>query len=278
MWAWLIQAMTGRRASEVLMVDFEPLSDIPGLDAAAGVEGGMVARLRYQQTKIDAAPNTILVGRDVVEIVREQQAWVREHWHLGPVDTIRYLFPKTTGNRHGTKSWETSNYNRVLKDFSHHLDLRDSRGELLLYSRSHRLRHTKATTLINVGAPIHVVQRYLGHHSPEVTMRYAATLASTAEREFLALAKVGGDGRELAWTAGTCWTWSSSIAAPTGSCPTATASCRPPAPAAGAMPATAAITSPATAPSSPTSSANSPRPSHWSHPGRPDTPTATGSR
>jgi hypothetical protein len=38
----------------------------------------MVARLRHQQTKIDAAPNTILVGRDVVEIIREQQAWVRE--------------------------------------------------------------------------------------------------------------------------------------------------------------------------------------------------------
>ncbi|MFD0271740.1 tyrosine-type recombinase/integrase [Streptomyces sp. NPDC127106] len=195
--AWLIQAMTGRRASEVLMMDFEPLSDIPGLDVAAVPEGGMVARLRYQQTKIDAAPNTILVGRDVVEIIREQQAWVREHWHLGPADTIRYLFPKTTGNRHGTKSWETSNYNHVLKDFSHHLDLRDSRGELLLYSRSHRLRHTKATTLINAGAPIHVVQRYLGHLSPEMTMRYAATLASTAEREFLALAKVGRDGRQI---------------------------------------------------------------------------------
>ncbi|WP_406378613.1 hypothetical protein [Streptomyces sp. NBC_01618] len=72
------------------MMDFEPLSDIPGLDAAAVPEGGMVARLRYQQTKIDAAPNTILVGRDVVEIIREQQAWVREHWHLGPAGTIRY--------------------------------------------------------------------------------------------------------------------------------------------------------------------------------------------
>lgn len=30
-----------------------------------------------------------------------------------------------------------------------------------------------------------------------MTMRYASTLASTAEREFLALAKVGRDGREL---------------------------------------------------------------------------------
>ena len=39
-------------------------------------------------------------------------------------------------------------------------------------------------------------------------MRYAATLASTAEREFLTLAKIGRDGREPPWTAATCSTCS----------------------------------------------------------------------
>jgi integrase len=195
--AWLIQALTGRRASEVLMMDFHPLSEIPGLDLAAVPEGGMVARLRYQQTKIDGAPDTILVGADVVQIIREQQAWVCQQWNLGPGITPRYLFPKTTGNRHATRPWETSNYDRILRDFSLALGLRDGNGQLLLYSRSHRLRHTRATTLLNAGAPIHVVQRYLGHLSPEMTMRYAATLASTAEREFLAMVKIGRDGREI---------------------------------------------------------------------------------
>jgi integrase len=195
--AWLIQALTGRRASEVLMMDFEPLSDVPGLDPASVPDGGMVARLRYQQTKINGAPDTILVGADVVQIVREQQAWVREHWNLGPDAAPRYLFPKTTGNRHATRSWETARYNAVLRDFSLALGLRDTDGQLLLYSRSHRLRHTKATTLLNAGAPVHVVQRYLGHLSPEMAMRYAATLASTAEREFLAMVKIGRDGREI---------------------------------------------------------------------------------
>ena len=74
--AWLIQALTGRRASEVLLMDFEPLTPIPGVDPAAVPEGGMVARLRYQQTKVDGAPMTILVGADVVQIIREQQDWV----------------------------------------------------------------------------------------------------------------------------------------------------------------------------------------------------------
>jgi len=145
--AWLIQALTGRRASEVLMMDFEPLSEVPGLDPATVPDGGMVARLRYQQTKIDGAPDTILVGADVVQIIREQQAWVRQQWNLAAGATPRYLFPKTTGNRHATRPWETARYNAVLLDFSLALGLRDADGQLLRYSRSHRLRHTKATTL-----------------------------------------------------------------------------------------------------------------------------------
>ena len=195
--AWLIQALTGRRASEVLMMDFEPLSEVPGLDPASVPDGGMVGRLRYQQTKIDGAPDTILVGADVVQIIREQQAWVRQQWNLAAGISPRYLFPKTAGNRHATRPWETKDYNRVLRQFSLALGLRDADGQLLLYSRSHRLRHTKATTLLNAGAPVHVVQRYLGHLSPEMAMRYAATLASTAEREFLATVKIGRDGREV---------------------------------------------------------------------------------
>jgi len=195
--AWLIQALTGRRASEILLMDFEPLSPVPGIDPAAVPDGGMVARLRYQQTKVDGAPMTILVGADVVQIIREQQQWVRERWGLGPDGTARYLFPRLTGNRKATRAWETGHYDLMLREFSEVVALLDSEGRDLSFSRSHRLRHTKATTLLNAGAPIHVVQRYLGHRSPEMAMRYAATLASTAEREFLAMVKIGRDGREL---------------------------------------------------------------------------------
>jgi hypothetical protein len=60
------------------------------------------------------------------------------------------------------------------------------------------MRHTRATELLNGGVPIHVVQRYLGHLSPEMTMRYAETLPKTHEREFLRFKKLGADGRELA--------------------------------------------------------------------------------
>ena len=51
--AFLLAIATGRRINEILMMDFAPLSPVPGLDTsqAAGA-GGPAARLRYQQTKI----------------------------------------------------------------------------------------------------------------------------------------------------------------------------------------------------------------------------------
>jgi hypothetical protein len=145
--AWLLQAMTGRRASEILMMDFDPLTTIPGVDAASVPDGGMAARLRYQQTKIEGAPATILVGADVAQIVREQQAWVRERWNLGPREPARYLFPRQRGNQRGDQPRGVGGYLSCLRKLSLVLGLHDQHGRPLSYSRSHRLRHTKATTL-----------------------------------------------------------------------------------------------------------------------------------
>ncbi len=72
--AFLLAIATGRRINEILMMDFAPLSPVPGLDTSqAAHDGGPAARLRYQQTKIAGAPQAILVGVDVVAIVTEQQ-------------------------------------------------------------------------------------------------------------------------------------------------------------------------------------------------------------
>src|SRR5262249_23997545 len=49
----------------------------------------------------------------------------------------------------------------------------------------------------NAGVPIHVVQRYLGHLSPAMTMHYAQTPAETHDAEFLRYRKLSADGRDL---------------------------------------------------------------------------------
>ena len=208
---YLIAVATGRRISEILLMDFDPIEPVPGLSASAD-EHAFVARLRYQQTKIEGAPNTILVEQAVVNIVREQQRWVHEEGMrelagvsraragggpLAPGATPRYLFLRMQRNRLARHPYSSKTLRGRLSVLAEALRVRDSQGRLVDFQRTHRLRHTKATDLLNAGAPIHVVQRYFGHLSPEMTMHYAATLASTHEREFLRLAKVKRDGRAL---------------------------------------------------------------------------------
>ena len=56
--------------------------------------GAFVARLRYQQTKIDGAPDTILVDAEIVAIIQAQREWAARHFAAcgRPGRTPRYLF------------------------------------------------------------------------------------------------------------------------------------------------------------------------------------------
>lgn len=199
--AFLLEVLTGRRINEILLIDPEPLIPLPGIDTRNDSDpDALVARLRYRQTKIDGAPDTILVEREVVNIVCEQQRWLREHLAaINPASPPepRYLFVAWQSNRRGTQPYSAHTLRDRLHGLARELQIRDEHGRLVDFQRTHRMRHTRATELLNRGAPIHVVQRYLGHLSPEMTMRYAATLPKTHEREFLRFKKLGRDGREL---------------------------------------------------------------------------------
>ena len=113
-------------------MDFDPLVEIPGLDPATVPDGGMVARLRYQQTKIDGAPMTILVGADVVQIIREQQAWVRRAVaRSARTSRCATCSPKLAGNRHGNRPGRPATTTRILRQFSAVLGRRDAGGRSL---------------------------------------------------------------------------------------------------------------------------------------------------
>jgi integrase len=200
----MLQARLGRRISEILMLDTDPLLPLATAPAGAGEPGAMVARLRYQQTKIDGAPDTVLVDAEVVAIIREQQdwaaTWLREH--AAPGACPRYLFLALLFNRNADRPYVSATLHRAVTELARRLDIRDSAGRLVDFQRTHRFRHTRATSLLNAGVPIHVVQRYLGHLSPAMTMRYAQTLAETHEAEFLRYRKLTADARELEISAG----------------------------------------------------------------------------
>ncbi|WP_288338293.1 site-specific integrase [uncultured Gordonia sp.] len=205
---WLLQALTGRRASEILMLDVDPIEPINTAEPpsrttrdeprtqTASDDGPrtFVAKLRYQQTKVDGVIGSIFVEQEVVDVITEQQAWIREHHpDLAP----RYLFLNLRNHRNGQVPRTYSSYGTILKKLDQLHSLTDNAGNPLRFTQTHRLRHTRATELLNDGVPFHVVQRYLGHRSPEMTARYAATLAATAEAEFLKHKKIGAYGTGL---------------------------------------------------------------------------------
>jgi integrase len=195
----MLQARLGRRINEILMLDADPLLPLALSPQAAPEPGAMTARLRYQQTKIDGAPDTILVDAEIVAIIRAQQQWAAT-WldeRAAPGARPRYLFLGLLFNRNADRPYVAATLHKALTELARRLDIRDSAGRLIDFRRTHRFRHTRATSLLNAGVPIHVVQRYLGHLSPAMTMHYAQTLAETHEAEFLRYRKLTADGRDL---------------------------------------------------------------------------------
>ncbi|SHN37542.1 tyrosine-type recombinase/integrase [Actinacidiphila paucisporea] len=183
---------TGRRISEITLLDFDPIVAIAFPDP-----DGHVARLRYQQTKIITDENTILIDQETLDLVREQQKYARafmaDQNRAGVAP--KYLFLGERNNRIGDHSYPATTARPRLTAFAAAIDLRDDQGHLIKISKTHTFRHTKATSLLNAGVPLHVAMRYMGHKTPAMFMHYARTLSATAEREFLRYQKVTADGR-----------------------------------------------------------------------------------
>ncbi len=192
----LLQILTGRRASEICLCDFDCLS--PGTDRAIeAAEDEQVSRFRYAQSKIDRAPDTILVDAEVVAVIEEQQQWVREHF---PGTPPRYLFLQTLANIHGTKPYGRREYRRELEEFSDLVGITDSKGRAIRLSKTHRFRHTRITRLAELGLPVHVLQRYAGHANPTMSMHYVARREEHSEQAFLATRKFKADGTAVTFS------------------------------------------------------------------------------
>lgn len=190
----LLMLATGRRISEICMLDAHPLLPV---EPEPREGGSRIAKLRYQQTKIQGAPNTIFVDGEVIEIIAEQQHWLTEHLAgEGCLEAPKYLFVKSHNNLRAQHPYISNVFRAQLRKLVEQTGMTDSDGQPLQLTKTHRFRHTKATKLINSGVPLHVVQRYMGHTSPEMTMHYAQTLDSTAKAEFLRYQKISHTGQQ----------------------------------------------------------------------------------
>jgi Phage integrase family len=190
----LLQILTGRRASEIRTCDADCIEPVTEATISAIADGEQLARFRYAQSKIDIAPDSILVNEEVVAIVEEQRRWVRDRF---PDLSPRLLFVRLLGNRLGDKAYPPGTYNWRLREFSELAQITDSKGRPVRLSHTHRFRHTKLTRLAELGLPIHVLQRYAGHATPTMTMHYIAQREEHAELAFLATVKLRADGTRV---------------------------------------------------------------------------------
>jgi integrase len=198
----VLLALTGRRVSEICLLEFNPLRPIEGIPAPTDDPDAPVALLRYSESKIGISDPTVFVGQRVVDIIRAQQAWNRrflidQNDGVAPDQDAPYLFLNSRSNRYGRRPIGSGSVAVRLRQLAEVLDLRDSTGTPIDLNRTHRFRHTMATNLIDAGLNIPAVMAILGHRSPEMAVHYHERRQAVARREFVRLQKIGAGGRNL---------------------------------------------------------------------------------
>lgn len=148
---------TGLRIGDACNLEFNPVNE----DSAGG------PCLRFHNLKI-RADQLIPLSAKAAGSIRAQQDHVRRCWPAG----TPWLFPGVLANANGLKPYSVSTLTAQLRRWQAVIDLRDEAG-VAVRATSHRFRHTLGTRLINSDVPQHVVQKLLGHASPEMTAHYA---------------------------------------------------------------------------------------------------------
>lgn len=170
----LVLQGTGRRVSEICTLPFNPLLQDSSGDWF----------LKHHQSKMNKE-DTIPISKEIVAVIQEQQRCVKADYG----DNFVYLFPKPlelckhTGERRQGKPIYQKLVNTHLNKLAVDKCIQDISGKVWSF-QSHQFRHTVGTSMINNGVPIHIVKRYLGHETFEMTMRYAHIHDQTLKTEF----------------------------------------------------------------------------------------------
>ena len=159
---------TGLRANDACALAFNPIvNDSSGWPC-----------LRYHNTKM-AAEQLIPLSVTAAEAIRLQQEQLLDRWPDGPA----VLFPAAHSNPDGDRAFSYATLRERFVRWQHDIGLHDETGKPVTVT-PHQFRHTLGTRLINNGVPQHVIQRLLGHASPQMTARYASLHDATVLQAF----------------------------------------------------------------------------------------------
>ncbi|MBD2164962.1 tyrosine-type recombinase/integrase [Calothrix membranacea FACHB-236] len=133
--------------------------------------------LLYYQSKMKKE-HIIPISKECALVIQEQQNIILEEWGFD----FPYLFPTPKSYGKGNPMKQKP-FTDALNKLAFDKNICDINGKLWRF-QAHQFRHTVGTRMANNGVPHHIIQRYLGHQSPEMTTRYAYIHDQTLKEEF----------------------------------------------------------------------------------------------
>ncbi|MBF2014204.1 MAG: tyrosine-type recombinase/integrase [Rivularia sp. T60_A2020_040] len=114
------------------------------------------------------------ISNEIAAIIQEQQRYIRDC--LGAKYNKLFCACKQGAAqldfRPTPKVMNIGSFSRRLNKLAKEYQITDINGKIWRF-QTHQFRHTVATRMINEGVPLPIIQKYLGHKSPEMTMTYA---------------------------------------------------------------------------------------------------------
>lgn len=126
----------------------------------------------------------IPISQEVAAVIQAQIVWVKQHYSAQE-NPHGWLFPASKILQQGRSprflAGDPLSANGIRDRLSHlarKYQIQDEQGSLFHF-RLHAFRHTKAVELINNGMSLVLVQQWMAHASPEMTLIYAKILDDT---------------------------------------------------------------------------------------------------
>ncbi len=127
------------------------------------------------------------ITKEVAAVVFAQIQWVEQHY-TSEENPKGWLFPASTRQKKSQRFVQgdpvgARGVSSALNHLAEKYQIRDDRGEIFHF-RLHAFRHTKGVELVNNGMSLVLVQQWMAHASPEMTLIYAKILDETMHTQW----------------------------------------------------------------------------------------------
>jgi integrase len=129
----------------------------------------------------------IPIAKEIAAVVLAQIEWVKQHYTTEE-NPKRWLFPASKRMRNSPRfqlgnPLASRGLYEVLDRLAEKYQIQDEAGNIFHF-RLHAFRHTKAVELVNNGMSLLMVQQWMAHTSPEMTVIYAKILDETLRTQW----------------------------------------------------------------------------------------------